>query len=188
MFDSLRTLDVTTLRWALSLPHPDWLNTVTTVASALGQWAAVWLGLGALLTVLGRCSWMAYWQLALSILLVFLTVDVVLKPMVARARPADFDAAVVSTIPTPSSYAFPSGHAATAVAGAYGLSRLLPQARYGLWLLAVLIAGSRVYLGVHYPFDVLCGGLVGLACAIFSTGGTVWYSRDPEIRVSQGPR
>ena len=131
---------------------------------------------------------MAYWQLVLSILLVFVTVDVVLKPMVARARPAVFDTTVVSTIPTPSSYAFPSGHAATAVAGAYGLSRLLPQARYGWWLLAVLIAGSRVYLGVHYPFDVLCGGLVGLACAVFSTGRTVWYSRDPEIRVSQGPR
>ena len=188
MFDTLSTLDGITFRWVLALPHPDLLNAVTTVASALGQWAAIWLGLGALLATLGRCSWMAYWQLVLSILLVFVTVDVVLKPMAARVRPAVFDTTVVSIIPTPSSYAFPSGHAATAVAGAYGLSRLLPQARYGWWLLAVLIAGSRVSLGVHYPFDVLCGGLVGLACAIFSTGGTVWYSRAPAIRVSQGPR
>jgi undecaprenyl-diphosphatase len=188
MLDTVATLDATALSWTLSLPHPDWLNTTMTVVSAVGQLAAIWLGLGALFATLGRLSWMAYWQVVLSIILVFLTIDVVLKPMVARERPSISDAEVVSLVPTPSSHAFPSGHAATAVAGAYGLSRLLPQARYGLWFLAVLIAGSRVYLGVHYPFDVLCGGLVGLACAMFSTGGTVWYSRQPAIRVSQGPR
>ncbi len=188
MLDTVATLDATALDWTLSLPHPDWLNTAMTLVSAVGQLAAVWLGLGALFAIVGRLSWMAYWQVVLSFFLVFLTVNVMLKPMVARERPSVVDTDVVSILPTPSSHAFPSGHAATAVAGAYGFSRLLPQARYGLWFLAVLIAGSRVYLGVHYPFDVLCGGLVGLACAIYSTGGTVWYSRQPAIRVSQGPR
>jgi undecaprenyl-diphosphatase len=45
------------------------------------------------------------------------------------------------------------------------LSSIWPAGRVLLWLLAVLIAYSRLYLGVHYPIDVAAGALLGLACA-----------------------
>jgi undecaprenyl-diphosphatase len=60
---------------------------------------------------------------------------------------------------------FPSGHAATAFAGAAILSRALPGRWPVLFLLAAGIAFSRVYVGVHYPADVLGGAILGLATA-----------------------
>ena len=60
---------------------------------------------------------------------------------------------------------FPSGHAATSFAGAAILSRYLPGRWPVLFVLAAAIAFSRVYVGVHYPADVLGGAILGLATA-----------------------
>jgi undecaprenyl-diphosphatase len=62
---------------------------------------------------------------------------------------------------------FPSAHAATSFAGAIVLMRWIPRSRrWVLVLLAVAIAFSRIYVGVHYPGDVLAGGALGAAVAI----------------------
>lgn len=60
---------------------------------------------------------------------------------------------------------FPSGHAATAFAGAAVLVRYLPGRWPVLLTLATAIAFSRVYVGVHYPADVLFGALFGTVFA-----------------------
>ncbi len=56
---------------------------------------------------------------------------------------------------------FPSGHAATSVAGAVILAYLLGRFHVWLALLAAAVCFSRVYIGVHYPLDVLSGALLG---------------------------
>ena len=65
----------------------------------------------------------------------------------------------------PLTASFPSGHAATAVAGAIMLSRIWPAGRFVLGALAMLIALSRIYVGVHYPLDIVAGAGLGAACA-----------------------
>ncbi len=90
------------------------------------------------------------------------------KYLFNRTRPFLWDTEIAPLIKTPSSSSFPSGHSATAAAGALSLSVLYPPFAPALVLAASLVVLSRVYLGVHFPFDVLAGVIIGTA-----TGGAV---------------
>jgi undecaprenyl-diphosphatase len=87
------------------------------------------------------------------------------KYLFNRARPFIDDTEVAPLIKTPSSSSFPSGHSATAAAGALTLSAVYPSFAPALVLAGFLVALSRIYLGVHYPFDVLAGVLIGIVTA-----------------------
>ena len=65
----------------------------------------------------------------------------------------------------PSTFSFPSGHATVAFASATILALAVPRLRWPLFALAALIAFSRVYVGVHYPGDVLAGAVLGVGIA-----------------------
>lgn len=83
-----------------------------------------------------------------------------------RARPFISDTGIAPLIKTPSSSSFPSGHSASAAASALTLSVIYPSFAPVFILAGVLVALSRIYLGVHYPFDVLAGILMGTAIAL----------------------
>lgn len=88
------------------------------------------------------------------------------KYLFNRGRPFVWDTQIAPLIKTPSSSSFPSGHSATAAAGALSLSFLYPAFAVPLLLSGFLVVLSRVYLGVHYPFDVLAGVVIGTVAAI----------------------
>ncbi len=93
------------------------------------------------------------------------------KYLFDRARPFIWDTEIAPLIKTPSSSSFPSGHSATAAAGALTLSVFYPPFTPALVAAAFLVVLSRVYLGVHFPFDVLAGVAIGTTTAVVVLAG-----------------
>jgi undecaprenyl-diphosphatase len=81
-----------------------------------------------------------------------------LKAAIPRSRPH-----VHALVARPHTHSFPSGHATMSFACAVVLAGAFPRCRIPLLLLAAAVAWSRVYVGVHYPLDVLAGAALGAA-------------------------
>ena len=92
-----------------------------------------------------------------------LATNVLLKNLVHRIRPYVALENLSILVSEPSDWSFPSGHATASFAAAWALFRLAPK-KVGVpaLLLAILIALSRLYEGVHYPTDVLAGAAIGI--------------------------
>lgn len=93
------------------------------------------------------------------------TVEFPLKSLFRRQRPYSQIADALLVGAPPQRHSFPSGHAASAFAGAWLLSKYFPRWRLAFYFLAFTVAFCRVYLGVHYPSDVVAGGITGVALA-----------------------
>lgn len=85
-----------------------------------------------------------------------------LKEYFARPRPCTILSDAITPLGCAGTYSFPSNHALNNFAVATFFSFLFPQFRLVLFITASLIAISRVYLGVHYPSDILGGAILGI--------------------------
>ena len=86
-----------------------------------------------------------------------------IKNIVQRPRPYVTFTDLQIIIPQPSEFSFPSGHTSSSFASAAVFYRHLPK-KFGVpaVILAALIGFSRLYVGVHYPTDVLAGAVMGI--------------------------
>ena len=109
-------------------------------------------------------------SLIVAVALAYIVVDVVLKPAVCRDRPFDVEDFQL-LVPAPDTWSFPSGHTASAFAGAAAV--LIHSRRWGAvaMVYAALVGISRLYLCVHWPTDVVAGALIGTALAFLA----VWF-------------
>ncbi len=86
-----------------------------------------------------------------------------LKEYFQRIRPCGALSDVITPLGCTGSFSFPSNHALNNFAAAVFFYRLYPNLKYPLFITASLIAISRVYLGLHYPSDILGGAIIGSA-------------------------
>ena len=90
-----------------------------------------------------------------------------LKPLVGRTRPCHVVEPLRLLVSCSGSFSFPSSHA-TNIAASMTIFALFYRRLTGVFaFLAFLVGYSRVYVGVHYPFDVLAGWLLGIGIAFF---------------------
>lgn len=91
-----------------------------------------------------------------------LITNVTLKPLVARSRPCWINDTVQLLVSNPHDFSFPSGHSQASFVSATAV--FCNNKKWGIaaYLLAALIAFSRLYLYVHFPTDVLAGIAIGL--------------------------
>ncbi len=90
-----------------------------------------------------------------------------LKNLFSRNRPP-IDLGAIQVGNVLNDYSFPSGHATFAWAFAVVLAKKEPRAKYLFFGLAFLISLSRVYLGKHYPADIVAGGIVGMTIGLLA--------------------
>lgn len=91
----------------------------------------------------------------------------IIKNRIRRLRPFEALAGIENSIVPSDTFSFPSGHTAAAFVMASLLSYLFPVLTVFVFLWAALVGFSRVYMGVHYPSDILAGIVLGTSSAVF---------------------
>ncbi|MGI6721239.1 MAG: phosphatase PAP2 family protein [Anaerovoracaceae bacterium] len=159
--------DQNILLWIQEYWRNDCLSPAVIFITKLGTGAAVWIVISVILLIPRKTRKVAL--LALAALLAAYVIDnLILKNLVARPRPYDVIPGLHSLIGAQNDYSFPSGHAGSSFAAAVVLFNGLSQKYSWVFLvLAALISLSRLYVGVHYPTDVLCGALIGINIGLF---------------------
>lgn len=142
-----------------------WLTMIFLGASRLGD-GPLWWSCGLVLLVVGGpAGRLAVLAAALAVgasIILFMG----LKQLICRPRPCATWPDLPCLLAPPDRFSFPSGHTMTAFAAASAISGLLPVAAPLLLPAAVLVGASRVFLGLHYPSDVLAGALIGSGLGI----------------------
>lgn len=149
--------------------HP-WLDVFFTFITKLGNAGWIWI-LAAVILFASKKHRREGITVLLALCIGFVATNLLLKNIVARARPYTLLQGLEILISEPSDYSFPSGHTCSSFAAALAMLKVSDK-KLGIaaCILAVLIAFSRMYIGVHYPSDVLAGALIGA----FSAFVSVW--------------
>ncbi len=166
-FTKLKALDAAIFLWANKLSLGSRADRALVLLSNGMHYGEGWAAVAVAMVLQDAHHGMRVTAEALVVLwATMLTVNFPLKRWFRRRRPfIEFVKARV-TGPRPKDFSFPSGHTAAAFAGAVLFGTHLPLWSPLFYLLACLVGFSRVYLGVHYPGDVVLGGLVGTFLAI----------------------
>ena len=169
MIEFLIDLDVDLFLFLNGL-HAPWMDGIMVFISGKKEWIPLYLVFVAL--IIKRFKWQSVWVLlGIGITITFCDqlASGFMKPFFGRMRPSrtpDLDGLVhIVNGYTGGMFGFASSHAANA----FGLATFLwlafkDQYKWFVWIFlwAAIVAYSRIYLGVHYPGDIIVGGLIGV--------------------------
>ena len=151
----------------------DMLTSFMKIVTFLGNGGWFWILCAVVLLAIPKTRKTGY-AAVFSLIFGAIVTNLLLKNIVARPRPFAEIEALIPLIAKPTDFSFPSGHTTASFAVALVMFRMLPK-KIGIpaVVLAALVAFSRLYLGVHYPTDVLVGFLV----ALMGSTVAVWIVR-----------
>ena len=166
MLEWLYSVDLTLFRWgneALANPVFDWFFVFITEVK---NWYVVYA------VALISLMWFGKKRGVVTVLLLLLTIVIsdqlssfVVKPLVDRLRPCHVLEHVRLLVGCGGGKSFTSSHATNNFAMAVLVMHFWPKAKWYLLVWAALVSFSRVYVGVHYPSDILGGAILGAAIA-----------------------
>ena len=165
--------DLPILEWIAANLHCPFLDTVMPVITLLGDAGIFWIAIAALCLFFPKYRKMGL-SMGVSLLIGLLVCNVLLKPLVGRIRPYDyqlehFGKTIQLLVAAQHDFSFPSGHTIASFEAATAI--MLHNRKLGIaaMILAVLISFSRLYLYVHYPTDVLTSVVLGIGIAFLGT-------------------
>lgn len=163
MISLLQNIDNFILLFIKNNMHSYIMDKTMVTITFLGNGGSIWIAIAALLIInkkYRKIGFIVLGALAISAILG----EGILKHLIQRIRPSADIPAINMLILKPLSYSFPSGHSASSFAGAVVFSNYFKKYSLVFFVLAFLIAFSRLYLYVHYPTDVLAGVILGSLC------------------------
>ncbi len=168
MLDIINSIDHAILLFIQEYLRTDLLTTFLYVLTKLGDNGLMWFVMAALLMISQRARWKGV-LLFFSVGIGGFISSVVIKHLVERPRPFLLYPDLLPLGHLPSDTSFPSGHTTAAFAFAFAASCLFPKRQPVIFffVLAALMAYSRIYVGAHNPSDVLAGILIGFIASRF---------------------
>ena len=167
MIEIFKKVDNTILRWINVKFRNKTFDKIMPIITSAGNLGIIWIVISVLLItkkdyrVLGQ-------TILIALVITTIIGEGVIKNIVKRKRPFYGDDDKELLISRPITYSFPSGHTASSFAVATVFIKTDNAASLEIMLLACLIAFSRIYLGVHYPSDVIGGGIIGTLCGLIT--------------------
>ena len=143
------------------------LDIVMTILTYLGSGGLLWIIIAFIFLINKKYRYNGI-MIAVALGLCLLIGNLTLKTIIARLRPSDVNTTIILLIKHPTDFSFPSGHSLSSFASATVI--FYADKRYGViaYIMASLIAFSRLYLYVHYPSDVFAGIVLGIAIGLIT--------------------
>lgn len=171
--DFLTQLDGTVLLWIQEYLRRDFLDPIITFITSFGDAGWFWILLSVILLFTKKYRPVGFTGL-LALLIGFLITNLWLKNMVMRIRPYEIVEGLTLIGKKAHDFSFPSGHSTASMAASSVFLVGMPK-KFGIpaFLLGLFICFTRLYIGIHYPTDVLAGILIGFAAAF----AAVWIMK-----------
>ena len=166
MLEWIQAADGAALLWIQETVRHSLIDPLVMGYTRLGDMGLLWIALSLLMLCFAKTRRAGALSLG-AMLLGMLCTNVALKHLVGRARPYLVVEGLIPLLLEGDPNSFPSGYTCAAFAAAGAWCRALPWRwmRIGAAALAALMGISRLYVGVHYPSDVLAGLCIGVLCS-----------------------
>lgn len=153
------------LLWIQEAVRSEAMNVIMLGITSLNHLGIIWIFVTLVLLVFRKTRRLGV-MCGIAMILGLLVTNGIIKNWVARVRPYDAIEGLTCLTGPMWDFSFPSGHTTSSLACTWVLLIRGPK-RWGipLFVLAILIGLSRLYVGVHYPTDVLAGAVIGILCA-----------------------